>query len=762
MEVDVAANLLTDEQLRESSSAAFERFQNQPGYRAWEPKLAEHIAKVQDANESEFKSLRFQQNLWESESVSATGMGTVDVSKVIQSSQVVQLLWELRNLELPKDRLARTEVLRASWETLASAVDPLVSGRRPRLKMYRVFAALFPTDFTTIAHVNKLKRLAKAMGIGETASKHAVVLHSDVLTRLESALGKVPAAPAAEGVKRMSLPWLLFAAFIQERGDEATTIDDPAAGTEELNPLPAARRRRGLLAIAGYLPSIRSMIQFAKDGCTREDFREHIHSINPKLSPSSIGTNINALIAEWGAISAMGDNITLTPRGESLLETGDAAEVSDWLLTRILGFDFVLAQLRNSPTSQRDLVALLQKLNTEWKTSFTSTVLVRWIVRLGLAESGEDKLLALTPEGQIWSKRIHWSPEGLAGVASDSPLSDERVDIAQPKTKSARPTFEEIYAAFPKTESFPKQLVARLDAGLWHNSRRHFAILTGLSGAGKTMLARRYGHALWVGEESPQDGTYVLPVQPGWSDSTAIMGYVNPLVEDVYMRTGFLDFLLRAAGDPARPYTLVLDEMNLSHPEQYLAPLLSTMETGDAIEFHTSDEELSGVPPRIAYPSNLVIIGTVNMDETTHGISDKILDRACVLDFWKVDIDAFPGWDAGGLSAASATTVRNLLIGLSQSLEPARLHFGWRTVADVIGFVRSSAEAGILNEKQSLDHAIYGKILPKLRGEDTQRVRDAFNGAATVLKAADLQDSASKLSELLDDLKQTGSARFWR
>ncbi len=758
----MATDLLTNEQLKECSIAALEKFQNQPGYKAWAPKLAEHISKVQGANEEEFKSKAFQQNLWESEAVSATGMGTVDVSKVIQSPEVIQLLWEFRNFDLPKDRSARNEMLRAAWEKLASAVAPLVSGRRPRLKMYRVFAALFPKDFTTIAYVNNLRQLAKAMGMGESGSKHPVMLHSDVLSRLEEALGEVTPPPAAQGVQRMSLPWLLFAAFIQEQGDEATSIDDPAAGTEKLNPLPAARRRKGLLAIAGHLPSIRSMIQFAKDGCTREDMREHIHSVNPKLSPSSIGTNINALIAEWGVIKAAGNDLTLTPRGESLLETGDAAEVSDWLLTRILGVDHILVWLRDEHTSQATLVTRLQGVNSGWTSSFAPNVLVNWSIRLGLAQSDKNGLIELTPEGQIWAKRIHWTPEALPEDKTDSFLVPKRASLGTASSKSTKPSFEKIYAAFPKTELFPKQLVARLDAGLWHSPRRHFAILTGLSGAGKTMLARRYGHALWAGEDSPQEGTFVLPVQPGWNDSTAILGYVNPLVEDVYMRTTFLDFLLRAAGDPDRPYTLVLDEMNLSHPEQYLAPLLSTMETGDAIEFHTSEDELSGVPPRIAYPSNLVIIGTVNMDETTHGISDKILDRACVLDFWTVDIEAFPGWDTAGLNPASATNVRKLLIELGQSLEPARLHFGWRTVADVIGFVRSSAEAGMLSENQALDHAVYGKILPKLRGEDTKRVRDAFTSAAEVLKTAGLQNSAAKLSELLEDLKQTGSARFWR
>ena len=90
----------------------------------------------------------------------------------------------------------------------------------------------------------------------------------------------------------------------------------------------------------------------------------------------------------------------------------------------------------------------------------------------------------------------------------------------------------------------------------------------------------------------------------------------------------------------------VLDEMNLSHPEQYLAPILSAMEREDGdIPLHGGNGDEYGVPPSIRYPGNFVLIGTVNMDETTMGISDKVLDRAFTLEFWDIDVDQWPGWD---------------------------------------------------------------------------------------------------------------------
>ena len=70
--------------------------------------------------------------------------------------------------------------------------------------------------------------------------------------------------------------------------------------------------------------------------------------------------------------------------------------------------------------------------------------------------------------------------------------------------------------------------------------------------------------------------------------------------------------------------------------------------------------------------------------------------------------------------------------------------------------------SGILESTQALDHAIYGKVLPKLRGEDTERLRVALVSTGKVLKDHGLKDSAEKVAELAKDLAETGSARFWR
>src|SRR5262249_3863430 len=155
---------------------------------------------------------------------------------------------------------------------------------------------------------------------------------------------------------------------------------------------------------------------------------------------------------------------------------------------------------------------------------------------------------------------------------------------------------------------------------------------------------------------------------------------------------------------------------------------------------------LDGVPSRINYPDNLVLIGTVNMDETTHGLSDKVLDRAFTLEFWHIDVDVYPRWGTRNIPKEIETSVRTTLKGLISALAPARLHFGWRVMDDVLDFMRQTLEnvAG-LNPRAALDAVVYAKVLPKLRGEDSQRFRQALQASREALHANGLAISAARV-----------------
>ena len=79
-----------------------------------------------------------------------------------------------------------------------------------------------------------------------------------------------------------------------------------------------------------------------------------------------------------------------------------------------------------------------------------------------------------------------------------------------------------------------------------------------------------------------------------------------------------------------------------------------------------------------------------------------------------------------------------------------------------MGYIREAERGAVIGFESALDQAVYSKVLPKLRGEDTPRIQNAFTNVRMVLNDAQLSQSESKVGELLDDLKFLGSARFWR
>lgn len=196
-----------------------------------------------------------------------------------------------------------------------------------------------------------------------------------------------------------------------------------------------------------------------------------------------------------------------------------------------------------------------------------------------------------------------------------------------------------------------------------------FLLLAGISGTGKSRIVRELARACWDVDseeykaQKPKNFEMVQ-VKPNWHDSGELIGYVSRVSgKPEFVAGDFLKFVAKAWEDLDTPYFLCLDEMNLAPVEQYFAEYLSVVESRkrndegmvvtDPIlkkaneEWYfnltaslTSDEEIRKLfnEKGISLPQNLVVIGTVNMDETTFSFSRKVLDRAMSIEMNEVDM----------------------------------------------------------------------------------------------------------------------------
>lgn len=317
-----------------------------------------------------------------------------------------------------------------------------------------------------------------------------------------------------------------------------------------------------------------------------------------------------------------------------------------------------------------------------------------------------------------------------------------------------------------------------------------FAILTGLSGTGKTRLTRLLSDAITGGTNNQY---LLLAVRPDWHDSTPLLGYQN-ILSDRYISTPFLEILHRAAQNEnrERAFFICLDEMNLARVEHYFAEVLSAMET--------EEQQILLYEGRSTVLSpNLFLTGSVNMDEATHPFSRKVLDRANTIEFTEVTLkpaDALPVETLPEIPfperqrlflANCVTTVQTAqtrlaavddsfpeqilatLTTLNELLTPRSMHFGYRVRDEVMRYAAAAFSIegqGLLSEEPNvnlqtaLDLQIVQKVLPRLTGtaEALERLLHDLESWANV---QNLPRSAAKLSHMRRRALDDGFVTFY-
>ncbi len=368
-----------------------------------------------------------------------------------------------------------------------------------------------------------------------------------------------------------------------------------------------------------------------------------------------------------------------------------------------------------------------------------------------------------------------------------------------------------------------------------------FLLLAGISGTGKSRIVRELAFMTCPKELQDEDGTTpgnycMIEVKPNWHDSSELLGYYSSFNGGGYRFTKFDRFVVKAWMNPDVPFFVCLDEMNLAPVEQYFAEFLSVLETrsrdkeGKVVTGALVDKQyfkddtkmkedlgLDGaddwtikvrsdlVNKGLTLPPNLIVIGTVNMDDTTYQFSRKVIDRAMTIEMNGGELSQMFG-NSNSLKYRSDEDVVKLglfkapyinadevieryqsqaqiikeklpekLEAVNTALKDTPFQVSYRVLNELVIYLgalmdEATAKGESIDDDalsalidQAMDQITLMKILPRIEGDDDMFKR---NGGTNILKTlqslfSEDTDSYRKLDEMTDRLNRTGFTRFW-
>lgn len=388
-------------------------------------------------------------------------------------------------------------------------------------------------------------------------------------------------------------------------------------------------------------------------------------------------------------------------------------------------------------------------------------------------------------------------------------------------------------AGLTKTISTAEDNAANYEDLLTAMRTKPFLLLAGISGTGKSRIVKQMAFescpdipALRSDKTAP--GNYeLIEVKPNWHDSSELLGYESEIGGPHYVVTPFVRFLVKAMRYPDVPFFVCMDEMNLAPVEQYFAEFLSVLESRKLLsdgtitseplikadifskyadQLHrdldiTDTETYKAVYDQLKndglrLPSNLIVVGTVNMDETTHQFSRKVIDRAMTIEMNIEDAETpfknfFEGGDAlhyydnpqpkdlflpkvvqasealSILSVEDASYLKENVPGLLHSLNSALngtpFKIAYRVQNELILYFFSlreenpdeTAEALLA---QAMDAILMMKVLPRIEGDE-----DLLDKPLKALAqfTENYPQASRKIAEMQERLPQAHFTCFW-
>lgn len=362
-----------------------------------------------------------------------------------------------------------------------------------------------------------------------------------------------------------------------------------------------------------------------------------------------------------------------------------------------------------------------------------------------------------------------------------------------------------------------------------------FMILAGISGTGKSRIVREFAYMTCPKELQDEEGTTpgnycMIEVKPNWHDSTELLGYYSAMNHE-YVFTKFDRFVVKAWLNKDVPFFVCLDEMNLAPVEQYFAEFLSVLETrsrdqegniasGALIESQYFDDSSKMaqelgldkatdqwvikvrehiVKDGLTLPPNLMIIGTVNMDDTTYQFSRKVIDRAMTIEMnggelknmfgnsknlqYRADPIGLSAFKAHYLNADEvveahadfADRIKEMLPqkieDLNKMLEYTPFQVSYRVLNELVIYTGVLLDEAKIKAEEidfekiaaiAFDQITLMKILPRIEGDEDMFIRGGQN-VLDHLQSLFASESAShkKLTEMKERLDRTGFTRFW-